>query len=72
MAKTKTDKRAAMAADGARKAPVKSATVTNDRIALRAYERYLARDCEPGHALDDWLQAEIELGRPARSPDVHD
>jgi hypothetical protein len=30
-------------------------------IARRAYERYLARDGEDGHDVDDWLQAEREL-----------
>jgi hypothetical protein len=30
-------------------------------IAQRAYDIYLARGAEEGHALDDWLQAEREL-----------
>lgn len=38
-----------------------SANVTESDIARRAYELYLARDCEDGHDLDDWLQAEREL-----------
>jgi hypothetical protein len=33
-------------------------------IALRAYELYLGRGCDPGGALDDWLRAEQELMQP--------
>ena len=32
-----------------------------DAIARRAYELYLARGSEPGHEVEDWLQAEAEL-----------
>ena len=32
-----------------------------DRIKHRAYEIYKARGEEPGHDLEDWLQAEREL-----------
>jgi hypothetical protein len=39
----------------------RSANVTESDIARRAYELYLARDCEDGHDVDDWLQAEREL-----------
>ena len=39
----------------------RSANVTQYDIARRAYELYLARDCEDGHDVDDWLQAEREL-----------
>ena len=39
----------------------RSANVTENDIARRAYELYLARDCEDGHDVDDWLQAEREL-----------
>jgi hypothetical protein len=31
------------------------------RIRCRAYEIYLERGAEPGHELEDWLQAEREL-----------
>jgi hypothetical protein len=34
---------------------------TDDEIAKRAYELYLARGGAPGHALDDWLEAERQL-----------
>lgn len=32
-----------------------------EQIEKRAYELYLARGCEPGKELDDWLAAEAEL-----------
>jgi len=36
---------------------------TRDQIRARAYRIYLQRGCQPGHDLDDWLQAEYELVR---------
>jgi len=39
----------------------------NNEIARRAHELFLRRGGEPGHDLDDWLQAERELRSPARS-----
>ena len=36
---------------------------TAEEIAQRAFEIFLARGEEPGHDLDDWLQAESELLR---------
>ena len=38
-----------------------SAPTTESDIARLAYALYLARGCEPGHDVDDWLQAEREL-----------
>jgi hypothetical protein len=32
-----------------------------DEVARRAYELYQARGGEPGHELEDWLQAEREI-----------
>jgi hypothetical protein len=32
-----------------------------DEVRARAYELYLARGAEPGHELEDWLQAEREI-----------
>jgi hypothetical protein len=32
-----------------------------DAIARRAYELFQARGSEPGHEMEDWLQAEAEL-----------
>lgn len=34
---------------------------TQEQIARRAYEIYLARGRDDGHDVDDWLQAEQEL-----------
>jgi hypothetical protein len=36
-------------------------TLTTSEIARRAFELYCARGYQPGHELDDWLQAEGEL-----------
>lgn len=34
---------------------------TDQEIRRRAYEIYLERGAQPGHELEDWLQAEREL-----------
>ena len=34
---------------------------THEQTRMRAYEIYLTRGAAPGHELDDWLLAEIEL-----------
>ena len=44
-----------------------AAAPDRDRIAMRAYELYLARGAEGGSAMDDWLTAERELNQPAGS-----
>ena len=36
---------------------------TQEDIARRAYEIYLARGAAPGHELEDWARAEQELAR---------
>jgi hypothetical protein len=36
-------------------------TGDHDRVAVRAYELYVARGCGEGQDLDDWLCAEREL-----------
>ena len=61
MAKAKTRERAATAVERAPKSPAQPATVTDSDVARRAYELYLARGCEDGHDVEDWLQAEREL-----------
>jgi Protein of unknown function (DUF2934) len=38
---------------------------SHEEIRRRAYEIYLERDGFGGNELDDWLQAEAELGRNA-------
>ena len=35
-----------------------------DRVAMRAYELYLARGASDGRDFDDWLAAERELAGP--------
>jgi hypothetical protein len=61
MANTKTDERTAAAAGRGPKSLAQSATVTKSDVARRAYDRYLARDREHGHDVDDWLQGERDL-----------
>jgi hypothetical protein len=39
----------------------------NQEVRVRAYELFEQRGKEHGHDLDDWLQAEAEMTRPARS-----
>jgi len=34
---------------------------TTEQIRQRAYEIYLARGCEDGHDVSDWIEAEREL-----------
>lgn len=34
---------------------------TNNQVERRAYEMFLERGCEHGHALEDWVAAEKEL-----------
>jgi DUF2934 family protein len=63
---------AAVAADGSTAPePNGSAPVTDADVARRAYDLYLARGCEPGHDVEDWLQAERGL-RGAVSVDQRD
>jgi Protein of unknown function (DUF2934) len=58
------------AADRAPKARVDAPATTEYDIARRAYDLYLARGREPGHQLDDWLQAERELRPGSRASTV--
>lgn len=44
-----------------------AASADRERVAMRAYELYLARGGGEGSALDDWLAAEREF--TARDPD---
>ena len=43
---------------------------TRDDVARRAYELFQARGGEPGHELENWFEAERELGQSSR--DVND
>jgi Protein of unknown function (DUF2934) len=40
-----------------------SAVDLQEQISRRAYELYERRGREPGHEVEDWLQAEAELAR---------
>ena len=70
MTRAKTDERTATADDRAPKSLAQSAPVTNSDIACRAYDRYLARGCEHGYDVEDWLQAERALTGAASSTDA--
>jgi Protein of unknown function (DUF2934) len=64
MAKAPRRKRAdasATAADRGQKPIDTAITFSHNDIARRAYDLYLARGGEPGHQLEDWLQAERDL-----------
>ena len=43
--------------------------LSDHEVRTRAYELFLARGSQPGHELEDWLQAERELtaGQPRRA-----
>ena len=43
-----------------------------DRIAQRAYERYVARGYEDGHDQEDWFEAERELNQGVSSNSTAD
>jgi len=61
MARTKTVRMTANAADRAHEVTSQRGAPTDGEISRRAYDLYLARGCEPGRDVDDWLQAEREL-----------
>lgn len=42
-------------------------TASRDDVARRAYELFQARGGEPGHELENWLEAERELSRTSAS-----
>ena len=44
-----------------------AAAPDRERIAMRAYELYLARGGGDGGAMDDWFRAERELNPPAET-----
>ena len=45
-----------------------AANIDRERVALRAYEIYLARGGADGLAMDDWLAAERELQESVGGP----
>jgi hypothetical protein len=57
-----SDDASSPAADRGRKPAIDTAiNFSQHDIARRAYDLYLARGGEPGHQLQDWLQAEQDL-----------
>jgi hypothetical protein len=62
-ANSKTNRAEAAIAVGGSMAPAPdgSASVSVADIAQRAYDLYLARGCEPGHDVEDWLEVERDL-----------
>jgi hypothetical protein len=66
--RSRTGEAVTTAADRSSRKPTDAAaSVTEHDIARRAYFLYLGRDREPGHDVDDWLQAERDLRRTAGS-----
>ena len=65
MARARTKRNAVTtAAKSAPKLPSQPVIVDVSDIARRAYDLYQARGCQPGHDVDDWVQAERELRAP--------
>ena len=62
MARSSTNPGAAAAqTDQSPTSPAQAPTPDGRDIARRAYELYLARGCDAGHDVEDWLRAEREL-----------
>jgi hypothetical protein len=61
MAKVSTKREAVVtASDRVPRGVTQRRTIADTEIARRAYDLYLARGCEPGHDVEDWLQAQRE------------
>ena len=67
MARGNTPPRTETAADRRPKPLTRPVTVRDGDIARRAYDLYVARGCEHGHDVEDWLRAERELRSRLRS-----
>ena len=67
MAKAKINKSDPTAEDRAPKAKAPPPTLTRADIARRAYDLFLARGCEHGYDVEDWLRAERELTEAPRA-----
>jgi hypothetical protein len=63
-----TIKKPPAAAARATKPRARKATFTTSDVARLAYDFYLARGCEPGHDVEDWIRAERELGTALKAP----
>ena len=38
-----------------------SVKIPHEKIAMRAYDKWVKRGCEHGHHHEDWMEAEAEL-----------
>jgi hypothetical protein len=71
MAKSSRNSVAAAAqTDESPTSPAQAPTANGRDIARRAYELYLARGCDAGHDVEDWVQAERELQEAVGSAGV--
>jgi hypothetical protein len=61
---------AAVETDQSPTSPAQAPTSNDGDIARRAYGLYLARGCDAGHDVEDWLQAERELQETVGSAGV--
>jgi hypothetical protein len=55
----------------AKAAPAALPSNANAAISLVAYSLYEARGCVDGHALEDWLEAEAQVGQGADPAGAH-
>ena len=62
--RNKNSEHQATSTQAASESPV-SNSPSYEEISQRAYEIYIERGKQPGNDLDDWLQAELELGQVA-------
>lgn len=67
MAKATTKPREVVTASNRPPRRTAQRTIADSEIARRAYDLYLARGCENGYDLQDWLQAERELNGSTRA-----
>ena len=70
MPKSRKKTRMAAAATHATLSRLEPASISQVDVARRAYEIYLARGCEQGHDVDDWLQAERDLTKRLSLPSI--
>lgn len=58
---SRADKASAPMVKVSKTTPEARRTPTHEEIAIRSFELYLERGCQPGHAEEDWLKAEAAL-----------
>ena len=67
MAKNTTKPREVVTAGNRSPRRTAQRTITDIETARRAYDLYVARGCEDGYDVEDWLQAERELNGSTRA-----